>query len=268
MDDELQTPQTNIFQWQWNKKVLCFAGIFLPLMVSLGFWQLDRAEQKRVILELQQQRVGATVVDLANVVRETDNQFRNVATNIVDDVRVFLVDNKVRHGRSGYEVLMPLRVRVGDGEQWLLLNRGWLPGGSDRSALPSVPAFKPGMINGYLYRSQGKGIVLKAQVWPKNKWPLVIQSIDIDKISAHLGVDIYPYLLRVVANSVADSGNTPGQRSSLETGWQVVNALPEKSVAYAVQWFAMAFALVILTIFASSNLADVLRGRKQETNSE
>ena len=199
MEDELQSQQPILFRWQWNKKVLCFSLIFLTLMVSLGFWQLDRAEQKQAILTAQQQRVGTEVVNFASVVTDPDNQFRNVVvTDVVQDKRVLLVDNKVRHGRPGYEVLMPLKVSVGGSEQWLLVNRGWLAGGADRSVLPPVPDLETGPISGYLYRSQGKGIVLKDQAWAKNEWPLVIQTIDIEKISAHLGVDIYPYLLRVV----------------------------------------------------------------------
>ena len=263
MDDELQSQQSILFHWQWNKKILGFALIFFPLMLSLGFWQLDRAEQKQAILTAQKLRMGVEAVDFASLVADADNQFTNVVvTDVANDERVFLVDNKVRHGRPGYEVLMPLKNSVGGSEQWLLVNRGWLAGGADRSVLPPVPVLEAGPISGYLYRSQGKGIVLKDQAWAKNEWPLVIQAIDIEKISAHLAVDIYPYLLRVVESSAIDYERSSEESAVLETGWQVVNALPEKSIAYAFQWFAMALALLILTVFANSNLAEILRTRK------
>ena len=150
----------------------------------------------------------------------------------------------------------------------MLVNRGWLSGGMDRRVLPLIPTLGPGPISGYLYRSSGKAIVLRDQVWEKNVWPLVIQSIDVEKISVLLGLKIYPYQLRVVDNTADENGNTDRDSAVLETGWQVVNALPEKSIAYAVQWFAMALALLILTIFANSNLAEVLKRAKQENKSE
>ena len=269
MDDEQQSQQTILFRWQWNKKLLCFVLIFLPLTVSLGFWQLRRAEQMQTILVAQQQRVDAAEVEFSNIALETDNQFKNVVISGEGiESQVFLVDNRMRHARSGFEVLMLLKVKVGDSIQGLLVNRGWLAGGVDRRALPEVPQIEPGAIRGYLYRSPGKSIVLKDERWEEDISPLVIQSIDLEKIAAYLSLDIYPYILRVVEGTAVNGENAVSWGAPLETDWLVVNSLPEKNIAYAVQWFAMALALMVLTIFANSNLAEVLRRSKQEIDGE
>lgn len=38
------------FSWQPNAKILLFTLLMLPLLVALGYWQLDRAQEKRQIL--------------------------------------------------------------------------------------------------------------------------------------------------------------------------------------------------------------------------
>ena len=274
MDNELQSQQGLLFHWQWNTKLLCFALIFLPITMTAGFWQLQRAEQKQDILEAQQQRLGAAEIAFKSVLAEPENQFRNiVATGAIDRNRTFLLDNRVRHGRPGFEVLVPMKVKVNDSTQWLLVNRGWLAGGVDRSVLPKIPPQEAGAIHGYLYRSPGKRIVLKEEAWAKDRWPLVIQTVDIEKISHHLGFGVYPYILRVVTRPDgyaldADSPATDrlgmdSQAVELETGWTVINLRPEKHTAYAIQWFLMALALLVLTIFANSNLSEVLGRNKR-----
>ena len=52
---------------------------------------------------------------------------------------------------------------------------------------------------------------------------------------------------------------------ALETGWQVVNVVPGMHTGYAVQWSALSMALLILTLFANSNLGAVLKHRKSYT---
>lgn len=69
--------------------------------------------------------------------------------------------------------------------------------------------------------------------------PKVIQSVQIDTISADLAKKIAPYTVRLLSNS-------PGL---LQANWQAVNMLPEKHRAYAVQWFALLFALLAMFIF-------------------
>ena len=50
------------------------------------------------------------------------------------DERTVYLDNKLRHGRPGYEVNAPLRL---DGT-YVLVNRGWVPAGKSREVLPQI----------------------------------------------------------------------------------------------------------------------------------
>jgi surfeit locus 1 family protein len=48
----------------------------------------------------------------------------------------------------------------------------------------------------------------------------------------------------------------------------VVNVTPAKHTGYAVQWFAMAFALGLIFIFRNSNLGELLKRRKSNESQE
>ena len=50
------------FRWQFNKKIVLFVLLTFPCLVSLGFWQLSRAEEKRVIKELYNQNFDVSII--------------------------------------------------------------------------------------------------------------------------------------------------------------------------------------------------------------
>ena len=260
------------FRWHWNWKVLAFTVFFLPLTLSAGFWQLHRAEEKREILAAQGALHASPPVmfsrlrtslksDHAGVGEHLAQRYlRVIAEGDIDSQQVFLLDNRVQGGRPGYDVLLPMQVALATGEtSWLIVNRGWLAGGLDRSQLPAIPAMLEGSrVSGYLYKPLAEPLLLAKDVWAANTSPLVIQHFDQTKLEHYLGGRVYSYMLRLEESH-------PG---SLRVDWLIVSAQPEKHTAYAVQWFAMALALVILTVFANSNIATYFTRRSAEPEAE
>jgi cytochrome oxidase assembly protein ShyY1 len=49
-----------------------------------------------------------------------------------------------------------------------------------------------------------------------------------------------------------------GEPGALDADWKIVNVSPQKHQAYAVQWFAMAFALLVFYTLRSSNVWQVI----------
>lgn len=233
-------------EWQWNVKVLLFTAIFFPLTISLGFWQLDRASQKRDMLTVQQARKASPYIPFSSQAG-VDQQYLKVIVegDGIAGVPTLLLDNRVRHGRPGYEVLNVVQTTSGE---TLLVNRGWLEGSPDRRQLPRVAALGGDLkLKGYLYHSPGQQLMLGEDNWSSTGELEVIQNADPDKVAERLGIDLYPYTLRL-------ANNTAG---ALEADWVVVNIRPEKHTGYAVQWFVMAVVLLIMTVFANSNLATI-----------
>lgn len=253
MPVEPQQQAKNSFQWQWNWKILLFTGIFFPITLSLAFWQLERADEKQALLETYRQKKIAAPVSIAEAMKLPNQQYvRARVEGEYDNLSPLLIDNQVRKGRPGYEVISPFKSSQGG---WLLVNRGWLPGGLDRSVLPDVDAV-PGSLTlvGYLYRSPGKQLMLGEDNWREGDGPKIIQNAAPKNVSEKLAIPFHDYTLRLDA----------GMPGALETGWQVVNVVPGMHTGYAVQWAALSLALLILSLFANSNLGAVLKRRPCE----
>ncbi|MGY6274707.1 SURF1 family protein [Methylomonas sp. MgM2] len=216
--------------------------ILMTLLCSLGFWQLSRAEQKKQILLQQQTAIDAKAINLNQHFNlDVDAvRYRKVElTGRYDVAHQFLLENQIVDGKNGYFVLTPCF--VDDQSNVVLINRGWIPSGKDRNDLPNV-FFKaePTPISGRLNRFPSVGIKLKGAEIPSDSWPSVVQVVDTKVLSERLGYTVMPYQIELDAE--APQGYI--------RKWQInVPIPPEKHLAYAVQWFALALTLTVLFIW-------------------
>lgn len=217
-----------------NWKIIGLAAVLLPVLVSLGFWQLERADEKRDILSKLEQQQSLLPVALSNL--DSTSRYRSVIIQgEFDNNHYFLLDNRVHSGRPGYEVLVPFLDQSGVN---VLVNRGWVEAPLYRNQLPAVEAINARVIaNGTIYfpLEQPKTFPVSAAGWPK-----VIQTVQMDQLAEQLGKPLESYTVRLAEY----------QPGSLVIDWPAVNVQPEKHTAYAVQWFAMALALLVLTFLS------------------
>lgn len=242
--------KTNAFKWQPNAKLLVFSLLVLPLLLSLGAWQLERGEEKQQIVDhhARNQQLPPVITPEILVSGE-DHQYRLAwIRGTIDNQRIIILDNKVKNGRPGYEILQPLTLS-GLTEK-LLINRGWVEASLNREILPSIPPIEDGVqLRGYLYQTLEGGYRLDDGIGQVHNWPSRVGWITTGRAKVLYGESFLPYQLRLDQDS-------PG---ALKTGWTTVAVQPEKHVGYAVQWFAMAITLLIMTIIANSNMVSWLR---------
>lgn len=242
------------FDLEWRTTLL--TAVLLPLLVFLGFWQLERAQEKALLAsafnERQSKPPAPLTTDIAAGPRETLAYLPVRARGQFLVGRDILLDNRIHRGQFGYEVVSPLLLdRV---EEVVLVNRGWIAGDSSRRTLPEIPSVAgPVDVTGHLYIAPGSPYLLAEQVIGE-AWPKVVQVLEIEKlrpaVEAAASKPLFPHVVRL------DSG----QSGALTIDWQVVNVSPEKHTGYAVQWFVMAFALLVLFLLRSSNLWPWLTG--------
>ena len=244
-------PQKKLtFEWQPNSKILLFSALFLPLLLILGYWQLLRADEKQEIVnQYQTNRQQPSLTDAQMLDNGQDYQYRQAAIQgEADNERVIILDNRVKYGRPGYEVLQA--ITISGSAKKLLINRGWVPADLNRSILPVIPSLTGNIqLRGYLYRTLKGGYRLDDGVRNLAQGPSRVGWITVERAEQLFGESFYPYQLRLDSDSVG----------ALETGWPTVSIYPEKHTAYAVQWFAMAVTLLILTLIANSNLISFIR---------
>jgi len=201
----------------------------------LGNWQLNRAAYK---LELQQRidhaRAQPALQLPATPVRTDDVAFYRVAAEgeFRPELTVFL-DNKVRNGAVGYEVVTP--VRLGESQLHVLVDRGWVKAPPTRSELPPVTTPSgPVRIEGIALPPPSRFVELSEQTVTGRVW----QNLRFDRYRDAYGVDLQPVLIQ--------------QHNDMSDGLVRVWTRPDTGVdvhrAYALQWFTMSGAIAILYI--------------------
>ncbi len=208
----------------------------LPLLVFLGFWQLGRGEQKRVLLQSYAERQVAAPVTVGQLLNLDDPAFRRVQLRgHFDGQHSLLLDNRVRDGQVGVELLQPFQDQASG--QWLLLNRGWLPWPDRRTPPAFTTPDQPLNINAWVYVAPGETFQLHADP-AAAQWPRLLTALHPQALWAELERSGFAFELRAEAGP-----------ATYETQWPVVAMGPEKHVGYAVQWFAMALALLGLYLY-------------------
>ena len=185
----------------WLLPALLLAGFF----VWLGLWQLDRAAQKRAIL---QQIDSAEALALDAVSADSAN-YSTVQGRGSYLPYALLLDNQVLAGRQGVHVLSPLLL---EDNRLLLVNRGWLPMAVDRRELPAVKTpQQPVTISGRLAPLPGVGLRLGAQPpLDLQQWPQLITYVDAQllqrgfrKLVENASLELLPQVLKLDAEARA-----------------------------------------------------------------
>lgn len=215
--------------------------VLLPLLISLGFWQLDRARQKKELQDEYDSREKAGLIGVTGKVHALEDlrYYRLQVKGQYEADRQILLDNRIHKGRAGYHVLTPLRIQGSDTR--ILVNRGWVVLGSSREILPEAPP--PGgvvTVTG-LATAPLKGGVHYGPAFPEDgKWHTRWQFIDMDHYA-----DVVPYPVQPVM-LLLDPGEQPG---GLVREWKRLDAGIAVHHGYAFQWFSLAVTLAGIYLF-------------------
>jgi surfeit locus 1 family protein len=219
-------------------------AVALAAFVSLGTWQLGRAREKRALVAEfaagGRDTVEANGLDLGGLPRYQRVRLRGA----YDPSRQVLLDNMPSAaGRPGYRVLTPLR--RADGRGWVMVDRGWVPLGASREALPDV-AVDAGEweLSGVLDVLPEPGLRLGPAAAPGAKgWPRVLLFPTEADLESALGLELETRIVLLDADLP----------DGYERSWRPATGFgPERHVGYALQWFA--FAAVTVVIFVALNL--------------
>lgn len=217
----------------------------LALLLRLGFWQLARADIKRAHLAAQQEKILIPPVALTKLLAvAADSRYRQVKLSGRYDVaHQFLVDNQIIEGKVGAFVLTPFKLAANN--KLVLVNRGWVVTSQDRQQLPDIDFIPPSgdlVVVGMINHFPGVGLILAGADEPSDTWPSVVQIINETKITKKLNQPIFDFQVQLM----------PDQPNGYVRNWQINTRMPpEKHIAYAVQWFALAVTLILLILWIS-----------------
>lgn len=212
------------------------AVVWLAL-IALGTWQVQRAWEKQALLAAQA-RARDEPPQTSAACPATDAALRpaRVSGTFVTSDQI-LLDNRIRNGRAGYDVITPLR--LGSGEL-LLVNRGWVAAGATRAQAPEAPA-PAGRVT-----LEGQWRVPEHNPFVPRRAPERVgdfwRSARIDPTvwSTRLGSPVCDLLLLLDAD----------QPHGYLRGWPLMTFGPQRHYGYAAQWYGLALALAGLVFYA------------------
>ena len=208
-------------------------ALTLWVLLSLGFWQLERADEKRRI-ENQVIKAQHSPVKIVTQVDEIlDKEYYQVLLEgRYDSGKQFIYDNQIVQGNAGYYVLTPF---VLANKTAILVNRGFVPWHGNRDKLVDIDI------------ENNKSVIKVSLIKPKQRielkqqnlstsFPMLIQSLDLTRLSQLADYQFMPMLAQLDVQ--ADNG--------FYRKWQPFYGSVDKHLGYALQWFLMAFVLFLI----------------------
>ncbi len=208
----------------------------LALLITLGFWQLERADEKRAI-EDQIANANANDVELitdVDLLSEKEYYHVRLQGSYIKD-KQFIYDNQIVDQISGYYVLTPF-VLKGD-TKVILINRGFIPWNGRRDQIADIDIGAKITEIKVQISKPVKRIELKtSQI--KQDFPVLIQALDLDEMSIIASLDF--------ANIVGLL--SPESENGFVRKWEPYTGSIERHIGYAIQWFLMALVLSIIGV--------------------
>ena len=223
-----------------------FVIFMLPLLLSLGYWQVQRGALKR---DLENQYLEKLTQLPRPISTDMMSQpFQALKLNGRYQPETFLVDNQTSSGRTGYWVFQVFDdITIGR----VLINRGFIVS-TTRDQLPQVP-------------TPTERLALVATVWPElglipvwgpqewsTGWPKRIQRVNVARMA--VAAAAWPAELRLEA----------GQVGVLEPAPFASRLSDDKHRGYAATWFGLAIALVFGYLFLGVNATAKVRSAQDD----
>lgn len=213
--------------------------IAVSVFTYLMLWQIGRAEERKQLQSQIMQRSElpvAALTDRESVNLANDRYRRFQIAGSFSNQHQLLLDNVVHDGRPGYEVITPFQTSQG---QSLLINRGWIDAGRDRTVLPDITVSEEQLtLTVMLDKPRSAPVVGLDVIESSHRW----NYLDLDFYKQYSGIEIPDYLLLLAKDSP----------SAFISRWPEVEDKSGMHIGYAIQWGV--FALIALGTFLGVNI--------------
>jgi len=226
--------------------LIAWMGITLGLL-SLGLWQLNRAQEKQQLLShfTHNQQADALPLDQLLPITPEQRYQKVILQGHFDNQQSFLIDNKTVQNQVGYNVITPFILNTPLSEtseaskKVILVNRGFIPRGASRAQLPSIPSVDGQQTITAIIDFPSQQPFLLGENYDASHitWPLVLQHLLLADISTILHQPVYPFTALLYDSCCGFETHTQ----------PVAQMSPSTHHGYAVQWFGLAATWILLT---------------------
>lgn len=233
------------FDFNWFSTLIVIACI--PLFIKLGLWQYNKAEMRQSIQNQYETSLQKQVANLKDhLTRPSALQFQQASVSGHYESRYqFLLDNQVENSQAGFHVITPFKIE--GTEQYVLVNRGWIPGEASHDKVPTFATpEQPVQIQGMVWVPSDKIFTLEAKVGndqpQAQAWQLVWQHLDMKKYKQSAPIQVLDVIIKLDPASKA---------GGFVRNWQMPPSKIMTNLGYAYQWFGFALATLAIYLFTS-----------------
>lgn len=201
----------------------------VALTARLGWWQLDRAAQKRAIAAAIAERGALPPLTLLPAAQPASAVLHRRAALVGrwQGAHTVYLENRQMGGRPGFYVVTPLVLADGSA---VAVQRGWLPRDlRERARLPAVPSpdgevtvrgrIAPPPARLYEFESGASGVLR--------------QNLELGAYGRETGLALRSDMSLLQTEAVASAAD------GLKRDWPVIDAGLGKHYGYAFQWFGL-----------------------------
>lgn len=220
----------------FKSKILIFAIIFVPITISLGIWQIERANEKKLIIANYDKLLVSAPVALQK--NQMLNNWQPIETTGTYEDTIVYEDNAINNGKAGFKVYHLFR---NDDGTFIFVHRGFIERNLIKNNLPEIeiPAEKKSIYGTTLFK-QNNTFVKNIEESDSRIIQEFNPSLLIDKYPMLKDKYLHPFLFNLDIRDV-------NKYQPIE---KPVNMTASKHIGYAIQWFGLCAALIILTIYA------------------
>ena len=220
----------------FKSKILIFAIIFVPITISLGLWQIERANEKKVIISNYDKLLVSTPIALQK--EQPLENWQPIETVGAYQDLIIYEDNAINGGKAGFKVYHLFQ--NGDGT-FIFVHRGFIERNLIKNNLPRIdtPVGKKNILGTTLFK-QNNTFVKNIEESDIRIIQEFNTSVLIERFPILKDRYLHPFLFNL---DVRDA-------DKFQPIEKPVNMTATKHIGYAIQWFGLCAALIILTIYA------------------
>ncbi|MEC8793754.1 MAG: SURF1 family protein, partial [Pseudomonadota bacterium] len=211
----------------------------LVVILALGFWQLQRLQEKLAVIEAFEARVTAPAVappPAGAPVAEIEFQRVSPTGRYLADTEGLILGRPF-DGNTGFHLVVPFAL---DDGRVILINRGWIPekfGPLPRRPARLAPPRDSVTVNGLVHVVRPKGRFVPDNEPGRDMWFTITPS----EIGAAKGLD-------AVATYYIDRLRPTPRDRQLPIGASTEVSVRNDHLQYAITWFSFAISLAVIYV--------------------
>ncbi|HJD61928.1 MAG TPA: SURF1 family protein [Rickettsia endosymbiont of Degeeriella rufa] len=203
------------------------------ILISLGFWQLNRLKEKKLFLASMQENLTSSAIDLAEIHDNLPYHKVKITGHFLPDKDVYLYGRRsMSSEKDGYYLVTPFKT---NDNKVILVARGWFSN-RNKNIITQATNDEPHELISVTMPSEKTRSYLPANDIKNNVW----LTLDLQEASKVLGLNLENFYL------IEESKDISNLDILLPLSINHLAAIRNDHLEYAFTWFGLAASLVVI----------------------